>query len=67
VVGHGHAQTKRITRQVFASAVPTCTFGGVTDLARATNHQGLWWNYPANSESGWGMWQVFAAPGTVCE
>jgi hypothetical protein len=41
---------------VFASAVPTCTFGGVTDLARATNHQGLWWNYPANSESGWGMY-----------
>jgi hypothetical protein len=53
---NGHAQTKQITRQVFASAVPTCTFGGAPDLARAANHQGLWWTYPANSEPGWGMY-----------
>ena len=53
---NGIAQTKPITRQVFASPVPTCTFGALSNLALATNFQGLWWNAPANSESGWGMY-----------
>jgi len=52
----GVAQTKAITRQIFASAVPTCTFGAQANLALASNHQGLWWNFPANSEAGWGMY-----------
>jgi predicted Zn-dependent protease len=52
----GHAQTKPITRQIFASPAPPCTFGASTDLASATNYQGLWWNAPAHSEPGWGMY-----------
>ena len=47
-------QTKNITREVFG-ALPTCSFGAVADLTTATNYQDLWWNKPANSESGWGI------------
>jgi hypothetical protein len=47
-------ETKSITRQVFGT-MPTCTFGAVADLTTATNYQDLWWNKPANSESGWGI------------
>ncbi len=47
-------QTKTITRQVFGT-MPTCSFGTVADLTTATNYQDLWWNKPANSESGWGI------------
>jgi hypothetical protein len=47
-------QTKYITREVFGT-MPTCTFGAVADLTTATNYQDLWWNKPANSESGWGI------------
>jgi serine protease len=50
----GTTQTKSITRQVFG-AQPACTFGGQPNLALATNYQDLWWNAPANSESGWGV------------
>jgi serine protease len=52
---NGIARTKSITRQVFADPVPTCTWGLQPDLAQATNTQGLWWNAPAGSESGWGI------------
>jgi len=54
-VVNGFAQTKPITREVFASPVPACAFGILDDLALATNFQDLWWNSPAGSESGWGM------------
>ncbi|MEP7083843.1 MAG: hypothetical protein ABI854_03825 [Betaproteobacteria bacterium] len=51
---NGTAQTKSITHQVFG-ALPTCTFGGQTDLTTATNYQDLWWKAPAGSEAGWGI------------
>ena len=44
--------THPITPQVFASPVPTCTFGGEPS---STNFQDLWWKAPAGSESGWGL------------
>jgi len=47
-------QAKAITRQVFGPQ-PACTFGVQQNLALATNYQGLWWNAPAGSESGWGV------------
>ena len=47
-------QIKAITRQVFGP-VPTCVFGGQPNLALATNYLDLWWNSPAESESGWGI------------
>jgi len=52
---NGVAQTKNITRQVFASPVPTCVWGGPTAPAAATNFQAMWWAAPAGSESGWGI------------
>ena len=51
----GVPQSKVITRQVFSSPVPSCTWGGHTDPALATNYQDLWWNAPSGSESGWGI------------
>jgi len=50
----GVSQTKTITHQVFGP-LPRCTFGALNSLALATNYQGLWWNAPAGSESGWGV------------
>ena len=50
----GISQTKAITRQVFGSQ-PACSFGNQPNLALATNYQGLWWNAPSASESGWGI------------
>ena len=50
---NGITQTKSITREVFG-AVPTCTWGGLTDLALATNYQDLWWA-AGGVESGWGV------------
>ncbi len=47
-------QSKAITREAFGT-IPTCTFGTVANLSTATNYQDLWWNKPANSESGWGI------------
>ena len=47
-------QTKNITREAFGT-IPTCSFGTVANLSTATNYQDLWWNKPANSESGWGI------------
>ncbi len=52
---NGVTQTKALTREVFASPVPVCTFGGVTNLAQATNYQDLWWASPGGVESGWGV------------
>ena len=52
---NGIAQSKSITRQLFATPVPTCMFGVQQNLALATNYQDLWWNAPAGSESGWGI------------
>ena len=50
----GITQTKSIVRQVYA-AVPTCASASTLDPATATNYQDLWWNGPADSESGWGI------------
>ena len=52
---NGISQTKTITRQLFATPVPKCTFGLQRNLAAATNYQDLWWAAPAGSESGWGI------------
>ena len=52
---NGVAQTKIITREAFARPVPACTFGAATDFGSVTNYQDIWWNAPANSESGWGI------------
>jgi predicted dienelactone hydrolase len=52
---NGIAQAKAITLVTFAAPVPVCTFGSVSDPALATNYQGLWWNAPAGSESGWSL------------
>jgi hypothetical protein len=46
----GTTVSKAITRQVFASPMPTCS-----QMAGATsNYQDLWW-YPGGRESGWGL------------
>jgi len=51
----GLSETRAISRMRFGSAVPTCAWGALADLANATNFQDLWWNAPAGSESGWGI------------
>ena len=43
-----------ITLMVFGPT-PTCVWGALADLSKATNYTDLWWASPANSESGWGM------------
>ncbi len=48
------SQIKTITREVFGR-IPWCAFDTPFDPARATNYQGLWWNAPPGSESGWGI------------
>ena len=50
---NGVSGSKPITRQVFASPMPTCTAGGTASAA--PNYQALWWASPAGSESGWGL------------
>ncbi len=52
---NGVSQTKTIVRDAFASPIPNCTFGALTDLTKASNFQDLWWAYPPGSESGWGI------------
>ncbi len=49
------SRSKTIVRQVFASPVPTCVWGGTASAAAATNFQDIWWASPAGSESGWGI------------
>jgi len=51
---NGITQSKPITRMLFG-AQPTCTFGGSTNPALATNFQGNWWT-AGGGESGWGMY-----------
>ena len=51
---NGVTQSKPITRLVFGP-LPTCTFGGQSNLALATNYQGNWWSAGAG-ESGWGVY-----------
>ena len=48
-----HSQTKSITRQVFGP-LPTCTWGGLANLALATNYTDCG-GRQAESESGWGI------------
>jgi len=48
------SQTKAITREIFSSPVPTCTFGAQPNLSLATNYQDLWW-VAGGAESGWGI------------
>jgi lysyl endopeptidase len=43
--------TKAITREVFGTTQPACTFTSA-DRASATNYQDLWWN---PNEPGWGI------------
>jgi len=52
---NGVAQSKNVTRQVFAAPVPSCVWGAQPNLAFATNYQDLWWADPPASESGWGV------------
>ncbi len=47
----GVTQTKNIMREVYGSAPALCLESGTP----GTNYQDLWWNSPANSESGWGI------------
>jgi len=68
----GVTQSKAITRFVYSTPVPTCTFGG----EGSTNYQDLWWRSPAGSENGWGVniahqgdilfatWFTYGADGT---
>ena len=51
---NGIAQTKAITRMVFAT-LPRCTFGTQANLATATNYQDIWWDAAGTGESGWGV------------
>lgn len=48
---NGVSVTRSITKQIFATPVPTCTFG-TGSRAALTNYQDLWFN-PA--EPGWGI------------
>jgi hypothetical protein len=48
---NGIAQTKAIVPQQFGP-LPTCAWGGQTNLEAATNYTDLWWNA---GESGWGI------------
>lgn len=43
-----------ITMQVFGP-LPTCVWGAMTDLSKATNFTDLWWASPPGSEDGWGV------------
>ena len=48
----GRRFSKRITRQVFGP-LPSC-FSGAAPAAQP-NYTDIWWNSPAGSESGWGL------------
>jgi hypothetical protein len=51
---NGVTQAKTITRQSFGP-LPTCLSATQVNPVAATNYQDLWWNAPADSESGWGI------------
>jgi hypothetical protein len=46
----GALSYKKIAPLVFGESTDTC------DTAEAPNYQGLWWNAPAGSEPGWGLY-----------
>ncbi|MGZ5105160.1 MAG: hypothetical protein ACXWHB_11910 [Usitatibacter sp.] len=50
---NGVTQSKPIVREVFATPVPTCV--AAETFAASSNFSDLWWNAPADSESGWGI------------
>jgi hypothetical protein len=50
---NGVTQSKPIARFIYSLPAPTCTLGGAPGAE--PNYQDLWWNDPANSESGWGV------------
>ena len=50
---NGIAQSKPITREMFAAPLPTCV--AAETFAPSSNYSDLWWHDPANSESGWGV------------
>jgi hypothetical protein len=50
---NGISQSKSITRQVYATPVPTCVESSTQ--APTANYQDLWWRSPGGSESGWGV------------
>jgi hypothetical protein len=52
-VVNGITETKAITQFQFSEQVPAC-IKGASHLA-SPNYQGIWWNSPAESESGWGV------------
>ena len=47
------SQTKAITRQIFAAGAPECFFTGAR--GNPPNYSDLWWRFPDNTESGWGV------------
>src|SRR5262249_27261623 len=49
---NGKVGSTDITRQVFRT-LPDCEMGGTTPAT--PNFSDLWWNAPADSESGWGV------------
>jgi hypothetical protein len=49
---NGVAGSKAITRQVFSTLTPACTFGG--EPGALPNYQDLWWSR-GGAESGWGL------------
>jgi len=51
---NGVTQTKPITKFIFASPVPVCTFASGIAPAQATNYQGLWWG-ARGAETGWSL------------
>jgi hypothetical protein len=51
---NGVEVAKAIQRQVYGTRAAAC-FPTTASRATATNYQDLWWNAPANSESGWGI------------
>ena len=50
----GTGETRRITRYLFSSPSPTCVTDGVAGES-GFNYTDMWWNWPAGSESGWGV------------
>lgn len=70
---NGVSGAKPITRQVFSTLAPTCSFGGA--LGALPNYQDLWWSR-GGAESGWGLnvthqgdtlfvtWFTYAADGS---
>lgn len=50
---NGISQSKPITRQIYASPVPTCVEGG--SAGSSPNFGDLWWASPAGNEAGWGV------------